>query len=494
MRRRGAVVLTLALLAGLGLLVAGGREGDSGPLPSRLPPSAGGREPRSLVQRFVSRPDLQPPAVRVDVRRRGASRGKVFLGPKVGPGQRGPMIVDGRGQLVWFRPLPGRELAFDVRAQRYRGRQVLTWWQGRVQHGHGHGVGMIADRSYRVIARVRAVGAGLGADLHEFKLTPRGTALITVYRLVHRDLRSVGGSRDGIAVDSIVQEIDVRSGRLLFEWHSLDHVGFDESYWRRPKTSDELYDYFHVNSIDVERNGNLLISARNTSALYEIDRRTGRVLWRLGGKRSDFRLGRGVAFRGQHDARRLPDGTITLFDNGFPPLPGGESRVITLRLNRKARTATLVHSVKHPLAPHSHSQGGEQILPNGNTFVGWGGAIPNFSEYAPSGRMVWDAHFGSKKATTYRAYRMPWTGLPHDRPAVAVRGRRVFASWNGATEVASWRLLGGRRPNALRPIGHGRRTGFETALRAPSLPPFMRVEALDASGAVLGRSKPTAAR
>jgi hypothetical protein len=446
------------------------------------------------LQSFESRPDLYPPAIRVTTRRPERSRAPIFVAPKVGPGQAGPMIVDDSGQLIWFMDLPGRELAFDFHPQTYRGKPVLTWWQGRVVSGHGVGVGIIADSSYRVIAQVQA-GNGYSADLHELVLTRRGTALITIYNPVRRDLTSIGGPANGTVVDSILQEVDVRTGRVLFEWHSLGHVGFGESPWKVPRKPDDQYDYFHINSIQEQPDGNLLISARNTDAVYLIDRHTGRVLWRLGGRRSDFDLGPGAGFSGQHDALRLRDGTIAIFDNGFPPLPDRESRVIVLRLDARAHAARLVRSYEHPAAPRSHSQGSEEVLPNGNLFVGWGGGGPYFSEFTRAGRLVYDARFEPRTTTSYRAYRQPWSGHPSVPPRLAAHATgsgetTAYASWNGATDVVAWRVLAGSAPGALSPVASADRDGFETIVPFDVAARYVAVEALGSSGAVLGTSAP----
>src|SRR6185437_9417426 len=207
---------------------------------------------------------------------------------------------------------------------------------------------VIMDSSYKVVARVEA---GLGkdsGDLHEFELTPRGTALITAYKTVKGSLASIGGPKNAKIADSIVQEVDVATGKVLFTWHSIGHVGIDESYI--PLSGPGApppggpYDYFHVNSVDEEPDGNFLISARNSSAIYEIDRKTGDILWRLGGKKSDFKMGPGTTFWWQHDARRLSDGTISLYDDGAAPPREPRSRAIRLRLDMQAKTATLVQA------------------------------------------------------------------------------------------------------------------------------------------------------
>ena len=425
-------------------------------------------------RRFHSRPDLKPPPVRVLTPAHGTAPGYVFIAPKKNVVQVGPMIVDDRGRVVWFRPLNTRGVT-DFRVQTYRGRPVLTWWRGRPFHGEGDGNYAIVDGSYRTVARVRPRN-GLVGDIHEFKLTRRGSALMTIFHRVRRGARTI--------FEGAVQEVDVASGRVLFEWHSLGHVALAESYERPPKKRSLPYDYFHVNSVEEDTDGNLLVSARNTHAIYKLDRATGRILWRLGGKRSDFAMGRGTRFAWQHDARRLPDGTISLFDNEAAPRVGRESRGLVLRLDLRRMRATLVRSIVHRPPLLAATQGNLQLLPNGNWFVGWG-ARPYFTEYDPSGRRVlFDARFGDR-ADSYRAYRFPWVGRPGGRPAIAVAGRTAYASWNGATELARWRLVvdGHAAPRSVA------RTGFETALRIPRTATTITVRALDRDGRVLGTSK-----
>jgi hypothetical protein len=446
---------------------------------------------------FRSRPDLTPPVFRVLKHDATAARGYVFVAPKRDAPQRGPEIVDGAGQPVWFDPVPDQ--ATDFRVQTYRGKPVLTWWEGPTTApilGTGLGHYLIMDQSYRVIARVEA---GLGretADLHEFELTPRGTALITAYQTVRASLASIGGPKRARIADSIVQEVDVATGKVLFTWHSVGHVAVDESYI--PLTgpgappAGGAYDYFHVNSVEEEPDGNFLVSARNTSAVYELDRKTGAVLWRLGGKRSSFRMGPGTTFWWQHDARRQPDGTITLFDDGAAPPKEKASRAIRLRVDAAARTVTLVHSDVSPARVLAGSQGNAQVLDGGHVFVGWG-AIPRATEFAADGSVVFDAVF-SDGDDSYRAYRFDWSGLPHDRPSIAADSggtdtAKVYASWNGATRVTAWRVLAGGTRAGLQPVGRARpKTGFETTLEVGTDSPYLAVEALDARGRVLATS------
>jgi hypothetical protein len=449
------------------------------------------------AQHFRSRPDLKPPLVTMTRATEDVTSGYVFLAPKRRVAQAGPMIVDTTGELVWFHPLDTRGVA-DFRVQRYDGRPVLTWWRGRATKGIGDGYYVIMDSSYRQIATVSA-GNGLTGDIHEFLITPQGTALITVYRRLAKDLSPVGGPKEGAAFEGIVQEIDITSGRVLFEWHSANHVALSESYAKPPPAAlgakATPYDYFHINSIDVEPNGNLLVSARNTHAVYEIRRGDGRVLWRLGGKKSDFAMGAGTRFAWQHDARRQKDGTITLFDNGASPKVKEHSRALKLRVDTTRRRVTLVRSYAHPRRLLASSQANAQFLPDGHVFVGWG-AQPYFTEFAQDGRVVLDGRFGSG-ADSYRAYRFEWTGHPRNDPSVAVaragRGRAtVHVSWNGATLVDRWQVLAGAEPNNLQPVASSAKTGFEAGIPVRTERAFLRVRALNARGAILGTSRAVA--
>ncbi|MDQ3638716.1 MAG: arylsulfotransferase family protein [Actinomycetota bacterium] len=287
---------------------------------------------------FRSRPDLTPPPVEVVKRSRATGKGYLFAAPKNGPGeeypaQDGPMILDDEGRPVWLRPVRDEDQdAMDFKVQRYRGEPVLTWWQG-VHGGWGDGEYLIFDASYREVARVRA-GNGLAGDHHEFLITERDTALFTIYHGVTMDLSASGGPKEATVMDGVVQEVDIGTGEVLFEWHSLEHVDFEESTAGPRPDQRDAYDYFHINSIAEDADGNLLVGARKTSAVYKVDRGSGEVIWRLGGKRSDFEMGEGARFAFQHDARRQLDGTITLFDNkgadmGEPSRGSSSSRPAT---------------------------------------------------------------------------------------------------------------------------------------------------------------------
>lgn len=454
-------------------------------------------EPETPPQTFRTRPDLLPPVIDITTMEPGTAQGYVTLGAKTNTGQGGAMIVDNNGDLVWFNPPANSvlEQVNDVRVQEYRGQPVLTWWQGASPIGHGLGHFIMVDSSYEQVA-VFGPGNGYpGGDLHEFLLTPEGTALVIIYYPVRWDLSSMGGSADASVMDNIVQEIDVETGRVLFEWHCLDHIDFEESYRTPPEEADEPFDYFHLNSVERDGDGNYILSARNSFGMYKINGVSGEAIWRLNGKRSDFEMGPGTPFAWQHDARVYGNGELSLFDNAESDqdaAPEAWSRGMVLMLDETAMTATLVREYIHPTEILSVSQGNMQVLPNGNVFIGWGSA-PVFSEHSSDGTLLFNGRFPTNE-NSYRAYRYPWSGHPDTRPDVVAESAggsalTVYASWNGATEVASWQVLAGPAPDQLSPAGSAPRNGFETELTVETQEAYIAVQAMDNAGDVIGISE-----
>jgi hypothetical protein len=412
------------------------------------------------------------------------SSGDIFLTPSNSP-QVGPMILDARGRVVWWHPVTQVE-ATNFQVQRYRGRPVLTWWQGNVPEP---GADVIMSRSYRQVALVHA-GDGYQAELHEFQITPRGTAFLTCFAPAYTNLTSVGGPAKGGVIDGLIQEVDIKTGKVLWEWHALGHVPLRASYTRY--TKDKFYDFFHLNSIQRLPDGNLLISARNTWAVYEISRKTGKVIWTLGGKYSNFKMGRGTKFEWQHDPRLHGD-TLSLFDDAASPQEESNSSAKLLKLDTQARTVSLIRRYTHSPPLLSGASGSTQVLPGGNVFVGWG-SQPQFSEYSASRRQIFNGSF-SLGVWTYRAFRFRWTGWPSTRPSLAVSRKQghvtLDASWNGATQVRAWRVLAGSSADHLKPLGvTAPRTGFQSQIRLPRGPRYYAVRALDAKGRPLGSSAP----
>jgi hypothetical protein len=444
-------------------------------------------------QSFVSAPTLHPPSVSL-ASSPGVSGGDIFLTAAAGYGQNGAMIIDGAGRLVWFQPAVAGQAIENLQVQTYAGRPVLTYWQGRIDVGVGFGANTILDSGYRPLATV-AAGNGYLADLHALRLTTSGSAYLTAYSLVRADLSSVGGPRDGILQDALVQQVDVPTGLVMFEWHADGHIAFGDSYAAPPSTA-RPWDFVHLNSIspDPSGNGDVLVSSRNTWALYDVSRHTGAVLWRVGGKHSSFRMGAGTGTAYQHDAEWQPDGTITIFDNGATPKAHAQSRAIRVRIDFAHRTVDLVSRFVRTPAVLSGSQGDEQVLDGGDVFVGWG-ETPYFTEFDAAGHAVLDGHL-PRPAQTYRSFRFAWSALPAAPPSITLRSTAaattVYASWNGATGVAAWRVLAGATPATLATVAQAPSSGFETAIAVPSAAPVFAVQALGAGGEVLGVSRATA--
>ncbi|HWX87551.1 MAG TPA: arylsulfotransferase family protein, partial [Solirubrobacteraceae bacterium] len=433
------------------------------------------------------------PAVTVDSASPSQSPGDLFMAPYSGPGQNGPMIVDSSGNLVWFDPLPFGTEATNLQVQSYEGKPVLTWWQGYIPpQGFGQGEEVVANSSYQQIMKFRA-GNGLPADLHDFAITPQHTALLTVFDPIRCNLSSVGGPSDAAVTDSLFQEIDLETHLVRREWHPLDHVALAQSYASPTSATNEWpYDYFHLNSIAIRHDGSLLISARNTSALYELNPGTGQVFAQIGGKHGSETLGSGAATAYQHDAEELPNGNFSVFDNGAVPKVHPQSRGLVLAVNPGTRTDTVVGQYVHSGPLSAGSQGSVQALEDGNMFIGWG-AEPYFSEYTPTGALVFDAHLPAK-TESYRVYRFPWSATPAGFPSIAAAAgagetTTVYASWNGATQIASWSVLAGPSATQLAPAASAPKAGFETPVSVPGKPAYVLVQALDANGNVLGTSR-----
>jgi len=450
------------------------------------PPSA-----PSDYQSFETLPGVQAPLLSVTVPDRDPSAGDIFTTNGPGPGQYGPLIYTPQGRLVWFERLPAGIAAEDLRVQAYRGEPHLTWWRGRVLSlGFGQGEDLVMDSHYRTVLRVPG-GNGLQADLHDFQIAPREVAYITAYNPIHCDLTPAGGAPNAAIVDTAVQEIDMRTGLVRWEWHSVDHVDVSESQTSPPKGVP--WDWFHLNSIDPEPGGDLLISARSTWAAYQLQAGTGRILWRLGGLKSSFKMGPGAQVAWQHDGRILPNGEVTLFDDGANPPVHHHSRGVRLALDFNSHTARLLRSYVHPNpALLAASQGNMQTLPGGSALIGYG-AVPQITEFSRAGAVLFDAHM-SFDLTFYRAFRFPWSGRPAAPPTLFASMNNtgeetiVHASWNGATGVSAWRLSAGASPGSLRVRATIPVEGFESSTTLPVSYPYAQAQALDAAGRVLGTS------
>jgi Arylsulfotransferase (ASST) len=477
--RRTLLQSSLTAAAGIGLGLGAGLVTGLGP------------EADATTGEYVTRPELSPPRVTVTTHGAVPDSPPYFLLTAQGPaGQDGPLIIDRKGEVVWFRHAVDGGYATNLEVQSYRGKPVITWWEsGKLVTSNlaiGAGAGYIADSSYNIIAVIRAQDH-LRTDFHELTLTDQGTALITAYQRCTADLSRLGGSRHSYLWTGIVQEIDIATGRLVFSWDSLDHVPVTETLHHFYQgTTWRPFDYFHINSISVADDGNLLIGARNTCAVYKVNRRTGAIMWRLGGRSSDFAMGPGTRFWWQHHVREPRPGLLSVFDDGANPTKEPQSRGLLLTMDEDRRRCTLQRAYTSPARPLAVNQGSVQLLPDDSVLVGWG-SEPAFSQFAADGSQVLYGQF-PRSGWSYRAFTADWTGTPSDPPAVAVRGPVVYVSWNGATKVASWEVSAGASPDVLSPICSAAKAGFETAIHVDGPGPYFRVAAVDGAGNVLGQS------
>jgi hypothetical protein len=327
----------------------------------------------------------------------------------------GAEVLSRTGQEIWFHQAPPGDEDADLRAQTYQGRPVLTFWEGTGLGGLSSGTDYIYNDRYRHIATVQA-GNGLSADGHEFLITPWNTALILAYTTATADLTSIGGPADQTLINGVVQEIDIATGRVLWQWNSADHVPYAQSEQPLPASAGIPWDWFHINAVHLGPRHTALIDARDTWTSYDVNLRTGQINWQLGGKDSGFTLNAapgqsldqaGEIFAWQHDPEYLGHGVFTFFDNessGTAVFP--TSRTVTIRLNPDTHTAALLSSNYQLEGLVAPSQGNAQTTAEGNQFVGWG-ALPYISEFSATGSLLFNARF-PPGINTYRAYLLPW--------------------------------------------------------------------------------------
>jgi len=409
--------------------------------------------------------------------------------------QHGPTMYDNHGNVVWYQPMPYKR-TWNLSVVTYRGERMLAVYVDgpRQPSGFARPQYLLLDSHYRIAARVRTHN-GYATDLHELEITRDGTAYLGAYNEI---LDPVSGH---LTLEYVVQEVDIASGELLFEWHSLDHVPATASYFPMPG-SPRAWDYFHGNSIERLPDGNLVISARNTSTLYEISRQTGEVLWRMGGKEDDFHLVSahpGWQFCFQHDARIQGPGRLSVFDNGGdgPGCPRHVSRLEVFVYDVSSMTVQRVRSISSRTASvdgagyFGHAVGSARRAINLDWFVSWG-VVPHITEFGSAGPLKFDM---TLSVGTYRAIRGRWQGDPLSSPALAAKRVNgvvtAWASWNGATRAKQWRLLAGNSGDQLLRVGDRiARHGFETRLRARTGARYIAVRAIDGHGHVLAQSRP----
>jgi EmrB/QacA subfamily drug resistance transporter len=456
---------------------------------------------------FVTAPSLHPPEIR---RTQRAPSGQLAPGyiftanffdinePPI-IGQSGPLILDRHLQAVWFQPVPEKLVAANLSSQTYHGKPVLAWWQGAVTNTGAteSGEDVVVNQHYQTVARLKAKD-GWVLTLHEF-LISGDHAWVTANKNIPMNLSKYGGAYNGALIDSAVQEYDLKTGKLLRNWDALDHIPLSESQASLP-TNGFPWDSYHINSVELVGDGTFLVSMRDTWAAYLVNIDTGKIEWALGGRHSSFKFGPRAAFQWQHDVKLGPDSTVSMYDDHCCQLTGGgtyvdptgPSRGLVLKLDQQTRSATFAAEYTRGRDFDAAYMGDAQPLPNGNVFVGFG-SEPYFAEYSRSGRLLFEGELPGSNLT-YRATLEQWTGLPLSPPVGAARqtdGRTtVYASWNGATQVVSWRVLAGTSAGRLSVVATHAKSGFETAIPVPQSYKSFKVQALGTDGRVIGTSRP----
>ncbi|GEB51911.1 arylsulfotransferase family protein [Streptomyces cacaoi] len=433
--------------------------------------TAGARADRAPDDRVaaLSRPDIAAEAPALTTKTTGAADDRPLLVTPGTDSTGGVGIYDNSGELIWWGGEGGHT---NLAATTYRGEPVLSVHKGKGAEGRY----VLLDRSYREVASFRMKGCT--TDVHDFRVSPDGERVLLMgYHPVPYDLSAYGGPKDATVTDAVIQEQDIDTGEVTFEWSALDHVPVTET---QLALTEKDVDFFHINSFAYEPDGGLLVSARHTSTVYKLTLPDGDIAWRLGGTNSDYSLpSLADAFSFQHDARRLKDGSISVFDNGNLATPQ-RSRGAVYTLDDGQRTAKLTRDLQPDPPVYGSYTGGSAELPGGNMLVSYGetGLITEFRGDEPVFTGRWpDGWF------SYRAERADWHGTPAKRPDAVVRDGTLAVSWNGATEVASWRLSADGETRTVR------KSGFETRTAPPGDDGPVKVTALDDDGhALAGRT------
>lgn len=482
---------------------------------------------------FKSRSDLSVPRLNITIpATEETSPGYLFAAPfsgyadnkNHGPRQAAPYIFTDKGELIWSGFSYFSIWATNFQYGKVNGEDRLFSFEGshNPDYGHGHGHITFLDSNYETVKELRA-GKHKIIDKHEFHIIGEKTGLVQIYQPVPRDLRPYGaGAGQQWIVNAIFQEIDIESGEILFEWSSLDWISPEESVLPINEgqagsgfNSSDAWDYFHINSVDKDLEGNYLISARDAAALYKINGATGEILWKLGGlpDKTSSSFDSDFTFSFQHHARYLStEGSkqrISLYDNSAHGTENKEGKVVSysktssgkiIEVDTNLWKATLLQDYLPPDDLLSKSQGSTQVLPNSNVIVNWGseGAV---TEYAPNGRAIFHAYFDSgslgNKVENYRAFKFNWTGIPNEDIAIVSEisdadETHVYVSWNGDTRTKIWRFFSDGANGDRTFLGETKKTGFETHCKLKeNFIDKVVAEAIGEDGELLSTSDPS---
>jgi hypothetical protein len=375
------------------------------------------------------------------------------------------LILDNDGDLVYYQPLDLIPSSNDFKKQPNGLLSYFSPVDGDVTYD-------VMNNNYEVVRQIRAVddpetGEVYTIDNHGLQLLENGNALFMIHARRVIDLSAIipGGNEEAVVIGCVIQEVD-KNNNLVFQWRSWDHIGLPDTF--EPFDRDPLR-YTHCNSVEVDRDGNLLVSFRNLHEVTKIDRQTGEIIWRMGGRQNEFEFLNDDGFTIQHDARRLADGHITLYDNGDARADDGEgveARGVEYVVDEGNKTVEMVAEFRNIPQTYAKYMGNVQRLPNGNTFIGWGSSsAPVLTEFDGNGDKILEFK-SMDNMFSYRAFRFPWRGFPLWPPQLAAYSEgdeiHLAFSWNGSTETASYYIDSGRDPGAMSTLAWVTKTGFET--------------------------------
>jgi hypothetical protein len=304
------------------------------------------------------------------------------------------MILDNTAKPIFYRKMNGNCLDFMVQPN-----GLLTYWDTSL------GYFIALDSLYNVVDSFKC-GNGYSTDLHELRILPDGHALLLSYDPETVDMSQVvpGGDPTATVIGLIIQELD-REKNVVFQWRSWDHFQITDATHENLLAS--TIDYVHGNTIELDNDGNIFISSRYMDEITKINRRTGDIMWRMGGKNNQFTfINDPIGFSHQHAIRRLPNGNITLFDNGNFHSPSF-SRAVEYQLDEQNKTVTLVWQFRNSPDNYGYAMGNIQRLDNGNTMIGWGTSNPTLTEVRPDGTKAFELNLPEGNYS-YRAFRFPW--------------------------------------------------------------------------------------
>ncbi|KAH1698899.1 hypothetical protein KXX24_009270 [Aspergillus fumigatus] len=459
---------------------------------------------------FQSRSDIQAPVLNIDLKNdRLLTPGYLFL-THYGVDLPGPYIFDTSGNLVWSGAnRSSTDMFHNLHVCPYEGSDHLCYHQGVQTEGYTRGYYTILDDAYQETTTVHSGNGMFPGDLHELRVIDGKTALISVYQTEPYNLAAYGiGPGNGWVISGAFQEVDIKTGRVLFEWKSLDHVPLSATLTPLQldgvvgdgRTNGSAWDYFHINSVDKNRDGDYLVSARHTSCIYKVSGATGSIIWQLGGTQSSFQLS-GYNFSYQHDARFHEENETTtvlsFFDNAsnLHQNTSSASSGKIVSIDHQTNTSTLTRQYHAPgNGLLSLFQGNTQVLPNKHVLIGWGNH-PAISEHTEDGTAIFFATLESPGSQNYRAYKANWTAKPSDPPALRAYSASpnpattFWVSWNGATDVDHWTIHAtSPASDQFMPLEAVPSQGFQTTYTSSRYHPRAFAEAIAADGSSMANS------